>query len=89
MYLDFEDDEFTRSAETNMKLYSHYLAKQTITLEVEDQIVPIPGTQLTRQFRDYDNSLSLIYEGRCYAYWTRCEASQRQFWVRNARLGTS
>ena len=77
-FLDFEDDSYTRMAEADMKLYSDYMMQQKIQAVFEDGRIHIEPIPLRRQYRDYDNSKSLIYGGRCYPYWTTLSSIQRK-----------
>ena len=77
-FLDFEDDSYTTMAEAAMKLYSDYMMKQKIQAVFEDGRIHIEPMPLRRQYRDYDNSRSLIYGGRCYPYWTTLSSIQRK-----------
>jgi hypothetical protein len=77
-FLDFEDDSYTTMAEADMKLYSDYMMQQKIQAVFEDGRIHIEPLPLRRQYRDYDNSKSLIYGGRCYPYWTTLSSIQRK-----------
>ena len=78
MFLDYDDDAYTRRAEKRMKAYSDFMLKQKVRLVYYKQIIDIEPQHLRRQYRDYDNSNSLIYEGRCYPYWVRLSSNERK-----------
>ena len=54
------------------------MLKQKVRLVYYKKIIDIEPQHLRRQYRDYDNSNSLIYEGRCYPYWTTLNSIQRK-----------
>ena len=78
MFLDYDDDAYTTRAEKRMKAYSDFMLKQKVRLVYYKQIIDIEPQHLRRQYRDYDNSNSLIYEGRCYPYWVRLSSNERK-----------
>jgi len=78
MFLDYDDDAYTRRAEQRMKAYSDFMLKQKVRLVYYKQIIDIEPQHLRRQYRDYDNSNSLIYEGRSYPYWVRLSSNERK-----------
>ena len=78
MFLDYDDDAYTRRAEKRMKAYSDFMLKQKIQVVFDTGTINIEPQHLRRQYRDYDNSNSLIYEGRSYPYWTTLSSIQRK-----------
>ena len=78
MFLDYDDDAYTRRAEQRMKAYSDFIRKQKIQLVFDKDTIIIEPQHLRRQYRDYDNSNSLIYEGRFYPYWVRLTSKERK-----------